>query len=103
MSNKNLETIFQFAAIGLVGVAAFFLWKEDFETVFIISVVAFVSYFLSFRFQVKERLDKREAERIEQENNELDFNRNILQESRSLFDIEETDFDKQTEKVLKEK
>ncbi len=103
MSNKTLENLFLYAAFGFAGVAGFLLLRENYESVFIFFVLAFVSYFLSFRFQVKERLDQREAERIEQETNELDFNRNILQENRSLFDIEETNFDKQAEKQPLEK
>jgi hypothetical protein len=103
MSNKSIETFFQILAAVLMGVAAFFLWRENYEGVFVSGVLSSVSYFLSYRFQVKERLDIREAERLERENEEMNMNRNILKENTSLFDIEESDFEKGREKVLNEK
>jgi hypothetical protein len=102
MSNKSIETFFQILAAILMGVAAFFLWQENYEGVFVSSVLSSVSYFLSYRFQVKERLDIREAEKLERELEEMNMNRNILQENTSLFDFEKTDFEKLKEKVLKD-
>lgn len=55
----NLERIFQIAAVILVGVAAFFLWKGNNDGVFIAAVVGAVCFFLSIRFQVRERLEQR--------------------------------------------
>ncbi len=58
----NLERIFQIIAVILIGVAAFFLWKGNNDGLFIAAVVAAVSFFLSIRFQVKERLEQRKKE-----------------------------------------
>ncbi len=58
----NLERVFQILAVILIGVAAFFLWNGNKDGVFITAVVAAVSFFLSVRFQVKERLKQRESE-----------------------------------------
>ncbi len=51
----------------LVGVAAFFLWKSNNDGVFVAAVAGAVCFFLSIRFQVKERLSEREAEKLEAE------------------------------------
>ena len=58
----NLEIIFQVAAVILVGVAAFFLWKGINDGVFVAAVIGAVCFFLSIRFQVKERLEQRKSE-----------------------------------------
>lgn len=63
----NLERIFQILAVILIGVAAFFLWKGNKDGVFITAVIGAVCFFLSVRFQVKQRLSETEAER-EKEN-----------------------------------
>lgn len=98
MSNNTLEKIFQILAVVLMIVAAFFLWQENYEGVFVSAVLSSASYFLSFRFQVKERLDIREAERIERENEELMMNRNVLQSGTDLFDNEIDEFEDKREK-----
>jgi hypothetical protein len=40
-------------------IAAFFLWKGNVDGLFISSVAGAVCFFLSVRFQVKERMEKR--------------------------------------------
>lgn len=60
----NLERIFQILAVILVGVAAFFLWKGSNDGVFVAAVAGAVCFFLSIRFQVRERLAAREAEKV---------------------------------------
>jgi len=55
-----MERIFQIAAVILIGVAAFFLWKGNNDWMFISAVVGSVCFFLSVRFQVKERTRQRE-------------------------------------------
>lgn len=95
MSNNSLETIFQVLAAVLLGVAAIFLYLGNYEGVFVSAILSSVSYFLSFRFQVKERLDQREAKRVERELDEM--NQKMLQENKSLFDVEEADFDREEE------
>lgn len=67
MSNNLLERIFQILAVFFIGVAAFFLWQENFDGVFVSAVLGCISFFLSYRFQIKERLNKRELERLEKE------------------------------------
>ncbi len=58
----NLERIFQIAAVILIGVAAFFLWRSNNDGVFVSAVAGAVCFFLSVRFQVKERLEQRKSE-----------------------------------------
>ena len=57
-----MERIFQIAAVILIGVAAFFLWKGNNDWMFVAAVVAAVCFFLSVRFQVKDRVQQREKE-----------------------------------------
>ncbi len=57
-----MERIFQITAVILIGVAAFFLWKGNNDWMFISAVVGAVCFFLSVRFQVKERMQQREKE-----------------------------------------
>ncbi len=57
-----MERFFQILAVILTGVAAFFLYRGNTDGVFISAVLGAVSFFLSVRFQVKERLKKREIE-----------------------------------------
>jgi hypothetical protein len=61
----NLERIFQIIAVILIGVAAFFLWNGNKDGVFIAAVLGAVSFFLSIRFQVKERLKQKEDKSAE--------------------------------------
>lgn len=61
----NLERIFQVTAVILIGVAAFFLWNGNKDGVFIAAVLGAVSFFLSIRFQVKERLKRKEDKSAE--------------------------------------
>ena len=61
----NLERIFQIAAVILIGVAAFFLWKGNNDGLFVAAVLGAVSFFLSIRFQVKERLEQKEDKSAE--------------------------------------
>ena len=63
----KLELIFKLLAVILVGVAAFFLWQKNWEGVFAAAVLGICAFFLSMRFQLKARLDKRKAEEEAQE------------------------------------
>lgn len=60
-----MERTFQILAVLLIGVAAYFLWQKNTDGVFISAVLGAVAFFLSFRFQVKERLKQREGETAE--------------------------------------
>lgn len=57
-----MERLFQILAVILIGVAAFFLWRGNTDGVFVAAVFGAVCFFLSFRFQVKERLEQRKRE-----------------------------------------
>ncbi len=103
MSNKSIETIFQIIAAVLLGVAAFFLWQGNYEGLFVASVLSSVSYFLSFRFQVKERLAKRESERLENESQEENKDMNLLTESADFFEAEKRELEKRKEEIPAEK
>ena len=57
--------IFQIAAVMFLAIAAYFLWAENKDGVFVALVLSACSFFLSIRFQAKERLDihrKKDAE-----------------------------------------
>lgn len=57
-----MERIFQIAAVILIGVAAFFLWTGNNDWMFVAAVIGAVCFFLSVRFQVKERMEQRAKE-----------------------------------------
>lgn len=63
-----MEKLFQILAAILAGVAFFFLWKGNKDGTFVAAVLGAVCFFLSVRFQVKERMKKREAEEAANEN-----------------------------------
>ena len=62
-----MERIFQVAAVIFAGIAAYFLWSGNNDGAFVSAVVGCVAFFLSIRFQVKERNLAREAERDKKE------------------------------------
>jgi len=57
-----MERLFQILAVILVGVAAYFLWQGNTDRTFVAAVLGAVAFFLSVRFQVKDRLKLRETE-----------------------------------------
>lgn len=57
-----MERIFQIAAVILIGIAAFFLWTGNNDWMFVAAVSGAVCFFLSVRFQVKERTERRAKE-----------------------------------------
>lgn len=67
-----MTLIFQILAVILGGVAAYFLWSDNFDWAFAFVVFAICSYFIGMRFQIKARLEKRKAletpDPIEEEN-----------------------------------
>lgn len=66
-----MERLFQMLAVIMIGVAAFFLYRGNTDGAFVAAVLGAVSFFLSVRFQVKERLRLRETNETaqSQENN----------------------------------
>ena len=67
-----MDRIFQILAVILGGIAAYFLWSDNFDWAFAFVVFAVCSYFIGMRFQIKARLEERKAsetpEPIEEEN-----------------------------------
>ncbi len=57
-----MERIFQLIALILAGTAAYFFWSGNKDGAFVSAVLGCVAFFLSVRFQVKERNRIREAE-----------------------------------------
>ncbi|MGH9820863.1 MAG: hypothetical protein ACRD43_11895 [Pyrinomonadaceae bacterium] len=53
--------IFQIMAVILLGVAAFFLWKQNSDWAFASGVLAACSFFLSLRSQMKAGVIERQA------------------------------------------
>ena len=63
-----MERVFQIVAVILAGVAAYFFWTGNKDAAFVSLVFGCVSFFLSIRWQVKERREQREQEQsLEQE------------------------------------
>jgi hypothetical protein len=58
-----MERIFQLVAVIFAGIAAYFLWSGNNDGAFVSAVLGCVAFFLSIRFQVKERNRIREEER----------------------------------------
>lgn len=58
----NIARIFQILAVILLGVAAYFLWLGNRDGIFVSLVLSGCAFFLSMRFQIKERLKNRDAE-----------------------------------------
>lgn len=56
-----MEKLFQILAVVFIGLAAFFLWRADYDGMFIAATVGAVCFFLSYRFQVGERVKQRAA------------------------------------------
>jgi len=54
----KVERVFQILAVILAGIAAYFLWMENKDGVFVSIVLAACSFFISIRFQAKARLDE---------------------------------------------
>lgn len=71
----KIERLFQVLAVILIGVAAFFLWQGDKDRTFVTAVFGAVSYFISLRFQVRERLRlrKEQEEAEERRRQELEI------------------------------
>lgn len=57
-----MERVFQIVAVILAGIAAYFFWQGNADGAFVSGVLGTVSFFLSVRFQAKQRNNQREAE-----------------------------------------
>lgn len=58
----NLELTFKILAAVLLGIAAFFLWMNNMDAVFVSAVAGAVCFFVSIRFQITEAKKQREME-----------------------------------------
>lgn len=67
-----MERIFQVTAVILIGIAVFFWQQGNNDGLFVAAIFGAVSFFLSIRFQVKERLQRRDAEIEEQQRKVFD-------------------------------
>jgi len=63
-----MDRVFQVVAVILACSAGYFLWSGNKDGAFISAVLGCVAFFLSVRFQVKERNRLREAEAHSREN-----------------------------------
>jgi hypothetical protein len=61
-----MELVFRILAVVLIGITAYFLWNGNGDAAFVSGVLGAVAFFLSIRFEVKGRLEKREEERAEE-------------------------------------
>jgi len=57
-----VERLFQILAVVLAAVAGVLFWLGNTDGLFVAAVLGAVCFFLSIRFQVKERLNSRRAE-----------------------------------------
>ena len=66
-----LERVFQVLAVLLAAVAGYFYWAGNPDGIYVSAVLGCVAFFLSIRTQVKQRNDKRDAERDAESNPSL--------------------------------
>jgi hypothetical protein len=57
----NWEKLFLLLAVVFGALGAFFLWRGQTDPMFVSGVLGAVAFFLSFRMQVRDRLDERAA------------------------------------------
>ncbi len=91
-----MELTFKILAVILGGVAAYFLWQGfPADYIFAAAVFAAVSFFISMRFQIKERLKGYEAERLEEE----EKRRREEEEFEEEFEEDEPEVDSETPRL----
>ena len=56
------ELNFKIMAVVLLGIAAFFLWQNNMDVVFVSAVLGAVCFFVSIRFQITERKKEKKEE-----------------------------------------
>ena len=59
-----MERLLQILAVILLGIAAFFLWRDDSDWLFACVVLSICAFFLGMRFRIKGHMRQREAEKI---------------------------------------
>lgn len=55
----KIERIFPILAVILIGFAAFYFWRGQSDTAFVLGVLGACAFFLGIRFQIKSRLKDR--------------------------------------------
>lgn len=95
-----MELVFKVLAVILAGIAAYFLWNGNSENAFVSAVFGAISFFLSVRFQVKNRLNERESEREREETAESWELPNALGEMPADEQLTTNDQRKTKDKVL---
>jgi hypothetical protein len=60
-----MDRVFQIVAVIVAGVAVYFLWAGNNDAAFVAAVLGSVAFFLSVRFQVKERNQQRDAQQAD--------------------------------------
>ena len=63
----SIDRYFQIVAVILAGIAVFFLWQGNTDGLFVSAVLGAVAFFLSIRFQTKERNRVRQEQADEAE------------------------------------
>ncbi len=63
-----MERLFQILAVVCIGIAAFFLWRNNMDGVFVSAVIGACCFFISIRFQIKSRNQTRETENVKSAN-----------------------------------
>ena len=61
----NYQRLFQLLAVIFGAAGAFFFWRGQTEAMFVSGVIGAACFFLSIRFEIKQRLDERAASRVE--------------------------------------
>jgi hypothetical protein len=56
-----MERLFQILAVILIGVAAFFFWRDENDAMFVAAALGAVCFFVGVRFQLREKLKDRET------------------------------------------
>ena len=57
-----MESVFRIVAVILIGIAAYFFWRNDSDAAFVSFVLGACAFFLSIRFRIKGRLRERDEE-----------------------------------------
>ncbi len=100
MSNNSLEKLFQILAVIFIAVAAFFLWQENSDGVFVSAVLCIVSFVLSYRFKLKDRLEKRETEEsLEGEFAEENYRGSLFEPDFTENELAELDLENDREEI----
>jgi hypothetical protein len=63
-----VQRTFKALSFVFIAVAFFFVWRQDLDAVFIAGVMAASCFFLSMRYEIVARRERREAERRSAEN-----------------------------------